>query len=1006
MEKASTAGFWLSPQQKRVWWLQSGKVPLNAVCALSLEGPLEPEGLRLALKKAVVRHEILRTVFLRQPGMKVPFQVIRENLEPRWQALDIRALDPERQAAKMDEIFAGEQGSIFALESGPIVRATLAQLASARWALVLSLPALCGDFRSLENLVREIGLLYGGDNSALNPEPLRYVQFAQWQSDFVEASDEAAEKAREYWTKQKSAGNTTLALPGERGTTAPHTFQPDSVPVTAREPLGEKIRAVASKYAVTESVVLLSAWQATLWRLDGQGNFTIGVYFDGREYEELQDALGIVGRTLPVPARLEGDVRFSEVLETLGSVRKQHVEWQEHFVSDDEEFAAQFLYQELPSPMAARGVVFRMERATAPLEPYGLKLEVVGDKGGVRLRMYYDAARLERAAVVRMAGYYQALLEAAVAAPETPVGRLPLVAEGERQQLLVEWNQTSAAYPAERCLHELFEAQAGRTPERTALVSGTQALTYGEWNRQANRLAHYLRTLGVGPDSLVGLCLERSAPMMVALLAVLKAGGAYVPLNPDNPRPRLAQQLSGAVALITESRLLGQMPEFAGAKLCLDGDEKLWATQAVSNPDLRTTPENLVYVIYTSGSTGVPKGVAVRHRNLVNYSHFITRLLELHQYAAGLQFATVSTLGADLGNTSIYPAMISGGCLHVIAYDTATDAGRLAAYTRAHPIDVLKIVPSHLEALLDSSEARQILPRRYLIMGGETLTPALVEKVQSLSPGCEIFNHYGPTETTVGSLTLRLKDYDWKGNAGIPIGRPISNTQVYILDGEQQPVPEGVAGELYIAGAGVTAGYLNQPEKTEERFLRNPFVADAEARMYRTGDRARYGAGGNVEFLGRGDDQVKIRGFRIELGEIEAILAQHAGVKQAVVVAKTDARGEKRLLAYVVAREAALTGEGLRSYLKEQLPEYMVPQAVVLLTRLPLTPNGKIDRQALPEPDEAPGKAYVAPANSTEEAMAAIWSEVLRRERISTHDNFFDLGGHSLMATQVVSRIR
>jgi amino acid adenylation domain-containing protein len=424
---------------------------------------------------------------------------------------------------------------------------------------------------------------------------------------------------------------------------------------------------------------------------------------------------------------------------------------------------------------------------------------------------------------------------------------------------------------------------------------------------------------------------------------------------------------------------------------------------------VQTKPENLVYVIYTSGSTGVPKGVAVRHRNLVNYAEFITRRLALEKYPDGLQFATVSTLGADLGNTCIFPALISGGCLHVLPYEVATDATRFAGYTAQHPVDVLKIVPSHLQALLQGAEAKQVLPRKYLITGGETLTPQLIERIGQLNPGCEILNHYGPTETTVGSLTLRLNEYDWKHStaASIPIGRPIANTQVYILDAHLQPVPVGVVGELYIAGAGVTAGYLNQPERTAERFVANPFVNDANAKMYRTGDLARYGADGNVEFLGRGDDQVKIRGFRIELGEIEAVLGQHAAVKQAVVLAKADERGDKKLLAYVVAnREPAVSTDDLRSYLKQQLPDYMVPSAVVLLPKLPLTANGKIDRLALPAPEAVASKEYVAPKTPTEEVVAGIWAEVLRQPRVSTQDNFFDLGGHSLLATQVVSRVR
>jgi amino acid adenylation domain-containing protein len=748
------------------------------------------------------------------------------------------------------------------------------------------------------------------------------------------------------------------------------------------------------------------------------------VYADSREYEELESAIGCFARILPVPARVENTFRFSDILRQTRDAIRDAVAMQEYFAPDaigtDGELIS-FAYHDLGGKQEQGGVGFKLERVVVVSERFKLRLSVVRRESGLELEFHYDAARLERAAVERMAGYYQNLLAAALANPETPLTRLPLLSENERRQLLVEWNQTAAAYPAEQCLHELFEQQATRTPERAAVRCGEVAFTYRELNERANQLAHYLRQRGVSADRPVGLCLERSAEMMVAVLGILKAGGAYVPLNPDNPPARLQQQLQGAAAILTEARLSAQMPEFSGPTLVLDRDQKLWADQPKSNPKSNTNPENLVYVIYTSGSTGVPKGVAVRHRNLVNYADFIGKRLELEKYPEGLQFATVSTLGADLGNTCIYPSLISGGTVHIVGYERATDPRSFAEYLKKHPVDVLKIVPSHLQALVQSEDAVKLLPRKYLVFGGETLTPKLVEKIAALNPSCEMLNHYGPTETTVGSLTLKLKDYDWKKArlASIPIGRPIQNTQLYILDANLEPVPIGVTGELYIAGAGVTAGYLGQAEKTAERFVKNPFVTNTGsefgATMYRTGDLARYGVDGQVEFLGRGDDQVKVRGFRIELGEIEAVLARHAGVKQAVVLAREGASGEKRLLAYVVpSRKSSITsepvtGDDLRAYLKQQLPDYMVPQAVMVLAKLPLNANGKIDRQALPEPEQAQAaRAYVAPRTATEETVAAIWAEVLRREpnQISVEDNFFDLGGHSLLATQVISRVR
>ncbi len=593
---------------------------------------------------------------------------------------------------------------------------------------------------------------------------------------------------------------------------------------------------------------------------------------------------------------------------------------------------------------------------------------------------------------------------------EAYVNRLPLLPEAERHQLIIDWNRTFANYPRDKCIHESFEAQAALTPDRPALRFNEDLLTYRELNERANQMAHYLRAQNIRPDSLVGLCVERSAEMMVALLGILKAGGAYVPLNPDNPKPRLAQQLAGAVALITEQRMLRQMPDFARKTICLDRDQSLWSNQHRANPECVTKPEDLVYVIYTSGSTGVPKGVAVRHRNLANYSHFIARCLRLDQQSEGLHFGTVSTIGADLGNTCIYPALISGGCLHVISYEDSTDAQRFAQYTGRHPLDVLKIVPSHLQALLHTAAAQQILPRKYLILGGETLTAKLLETIQGLGGSCEVFNHYGPTETTVGSLTLRVAEYDWKNATGasIPIGRPISNSQAYILDAVQQPVPSGVAGELYIAGDGVTAGYLNQPDQTEERFVPNPFVQDADAKMYRTGDLTRYLPDGNIEFLGRGDDQVKIRGFRIELGEIETALASHPSVERLVVVVREDQLGEKRLVAYVVPKpKHDLIPAELHVHLEQRLPRYMVPGSFGKLDSLPLTNNGKVDRSALPPPEwshpAAGGK--VAPSDQLELILVRIWERVLGVKNVTVDDNFFHLGGHSLLAVRLLTEV-
>ncbi len=1022
------SGFWLSPQQQFAWRVQETiGLPARAVGLVSLEGKVDATRLRSALIEVVFRHEALRTVFRRPAGMKMPLQIVVDAAEIEWEHRKLSAMSPADRQREIGALFETEQSFEGNSESGPVLRAFFFELDQERSVLLFSLSTLCADAGSLQVLMNELAAIYHGSQHDL-PEAFRYVQFAQWQADLLESDEVDAKQGREFWTKQIANSLPALPLPSEKKSRDAQ-FQAQRFAL----PLSKELAGLVLNHSEPRSV-LFAAWQSLLYRLSGQNPFTAGFFADNREYEELQTSIGCFGRTLPLVVRIESTFTFADVLRRTEDAVRDAVAVQEYFVpeaiglGDD---LTSFGYHDLGASRGAAGVHFTLERVQVVSERFKLRLHVVRRGSELTLEFHYDAARFERSAVERLAGYYQNLLKAALANPATPVSHLPLLSEAERRQLLVEWNQTAAAYPANSSLHELFQQQAARAPDRIAVRCAEQALTYRELNERANQLAHYLRKQGVGPDARVGLCLDRSTSLMIAVLGILKAGGAYVPLNADNPPARLKQQLEGAKALITESKLLPNLPDLGGQEcpshtIVIDRDEKLWASEPKSDPAVNTNPENLVYVIFTSGSTGVPKGVAVRHRNLVNYSDFISKKLSLNKYPEGLQFATVSTLGADLGNTCIYPALISGGSLHILPHETATDPQQFASYTSQYPIDVLKIVPSHLSALLQSAsdEAGKLLPRKCLVTGGEALTPKLLEKITSLNPSCEILNHYGPTETTVGSLTLELKSYDWKnaGLATIPIGRPIQNTQAYILDQNLEPVPVGVTGELYIAGAGVTAGYLGQPERTAERFVKNPFSDDpnADSKMYRTGDLARYGADGNIEFLGRGDDQVKIRGFRIELGEIEAVLAQHPAVKQAVVLARaTDSNNEdKRLLAYVVLhREAAasnnghnaVTSESLRQHLQQHVPDYMVPQAVMLLAKLPLNANGKLDRQALPEPEQAASqKAYIAPRTATEQAIAEVWAEVLRRDKskISAEDNFFDLGGHSLLATQVVSRLR
>ncbi|MDJ0572384.1 MAG: amino acid adenylation domain-containing protein [Pleurocapsa sp. MO_192.B19] len=566
----------------------------------------------------------------------------------------------------------------------------------------------------------------------------------------------------------------------------------------------------------------------------------------------------------------------------------------------------------------------------------------------------------------------------------------------------------------------MFAEQVAKTPSNLAVVFENEELTYTELNCRANQLAHYLKNLGVKPEVLVGIYLERSPLIIITLLAILKAGGAYLPLDPAFPAAALALRLQDAKAkvLLTQQQLISNLPELSSKIVCLDSDREIIDRESKENLYCEVKPENLVYTIYTSGSTGKPKGVAIEHQQLLNYFYAIKTKLNL---LPGSNYALVSTLAADLGNTVIFPSLCSGGCLHIISSETASDPQALTDYFERYPIDCLKIVPSHLKALLTSQHPGKILPRQQLILGGEATSWDLIDRIQQIAPECKILNHYGPTEATIGVTTFEVKKgVNRNKSATVPIGKAIANTQIYILDSQEQPVPIGVPGELHIGGAGLARGYLNQPELTAKKFINNPLVGtnSRSPLLYKTGDLARYlpalkdtaSHNGNIEFLGRIDNQVKIRGFRIELGEIETVLSQHPGVEQVVATVSKDESGNRRLIGYVVPKRSPIPSiSDLRKFSLSKLPEYAVPSTFILLKSLPLTSNGKIDRQALPAPDSNRPKleaVYVAPRTPVEAKLVEIWQELLNLEKVGVQDNFFELGGHSLLITQLLVRIQ
>ncbi len=1047
--QATIQGFRLSRQQRRFWERQQTERVEPAHVVISIEGDLDAEVLRDALQRVINHHQILHTTYQRPPGLKAPVQVIgRPSTDPQgllWQTDDWRAKSAAAQHSALDELLGATAAAPFDLEQGPLMRFHLLTLDVAHFWLVIQLPVLVADTLSLGNLALAIHQAYSdshGGDPGTNDEhsddlatddshgvvDVQYVQFSEWQHSLLDGEDAASGFA--FWREQVQQLAPPPRLPFERAATAPGTCIPNARRAILDAPLVHQIEAVASAHETTSANVLLACWLTLLRRLSGVGELAVNHVYDGRSIEMLAPALGLFAQSLPLQLQIAADESFATVLAKVDEATLDGYEWQDYFLWDEHADSLPnsvgFEFNEWLTLPRVNGTAFTIEEQQSFSERFRLHLACAqrdSAERSITARFYYDAAYFDGPAVERIANHFTTLVASAMANPSQPIGQLNLLTAAERAALLVEANATAADYPRDKSLHQLFAEQVARRPQAPAVVCADIQLTYGELNAKANQLAHHLRRQGVTANRCVGLCLDRSAEMIIGLLAILKAGGAYVPLNPEHPRTRLAHQLAetAAAVLVTQSEHLPCLPDFAGEIICLDRDADRWAEESTANPEKHSAASDLVYVIYTSGSTGTPKGVAVTHGNLVNYSYHIGQRLDLFA-GEPLHFALVTTITADLGNTSLFPALISGGCLHILGYDIATDGERFAQYLTQHPIDLLKIVPSHLRALLSAQRAGTTsLPRKFLLLGGEAFTRSLREQLVALAPTCRLFNHYGPSETTVGSLMGEVPlagEWPWPA-ATVPIGRPIANTQLYILDEYQQPVPNGVAGELYIGGAGVAQGYINQPERTAERFITNPFSDTQPARLYRTGDLVRYLPDGTVEFMGRVDNQIKIRGFRVELEEIETVLANHSGVRQAVVVAHNADLDESaapatsgtgaRLSAYIVpAGAAAPTVEVLMAHARDELPDYMVPAAFVLLDTLPLTANGKVDRAALPTPDQAQihGSAYVAPTTPTEEILCGIWAQVLEQDRVGIHDNFLELGGHSLLAMTIVARIR
>ena len=1024
----------MSFAQQRMWLLQQTQpdaAAYNVPVAWHLSGRVKREKIHRALQTILERHEVLRSALLQQGDQLVQQLASAKALPSPWQEIDLQTVLPEQKEEVLAEKLLEEVRRPFNLGQAPLWRAAWIELGGDEQALVFTFHHSIVDEWSLRLFSQELERLYAVDSSielADLPElPVQYGDYAVWQRERL--SGELHEQHRRYWQQQLQNLPPPLELPTDfprpvspSGRGAIHHFQLEG-------PVPTKIRALAQEENTTLFTVLLAAFQVLLHRYTGQPDIIVGTPIADRKRFEFHSLLGFFLNTLPIRARLAGHQSFQEVL---GEMRKTLLEAFTHFDLPFDQIVALTFKERVTGQQPLYQVMFvlleedlqplRLDQAQSRLLPIStgtsksdltLRIQAVG--GAWHCQLEYSTDLFTENSMASMARHLTEMLRSITENPQVPISQLNLMQDAERHQILVEWNATEREYPLDKCVHELFEEQVERTPEAMAVECNDKRLTYRSLNERANQLAHLLKSLGVGPETIVGICVDRSLDMVVALLGVLKAGGALVPIDPDLPRERIKFIVADAQMqwVVTQTSLLEKLPQTNAQNICLDQEfTPISDDRRCAVIDPRVKPGNLAYVVYTSGSTGRPKGVLITHEAYLN--HF-SQAIELWQYRASdrvLQFASFSF---DVSIDQILTPLLAGATV-VLRGAELWDPALFTKVIVDNRLTVVHLPPPYwqkwVEHMGKEKQGKSIGQLRQVQAGGDVMPLGTVRKWQELKLGSvRLFNRYGPTETTLFSTAYEvpMEQPAHSSATRIPIGRPVGHRTIYILDAHGSPVPIGIAGEMHIGGKTVARGYLNRPELTAERFIPNPFCDEAGARLYKTGDLARYRVDGNIEFLGRMDQQVKIRGYRIELGEIETVLGCHPEISACAVVAQADENDGKVLVAFVVGRkQAELTVGPLRTWLAEKLPEYMIPSRFVMVSALPLNPNGKLDRKALGTMGGealATGTEYTAPRNALEQQLATIWQTVLRRERVGIQDNFFHLGGHSLLVAQLTAEI-
>jgi amino acid adenylation domain-containing protein/non-ribosomal peptide synthase protein (TIGR01720 family) len=1010
----------LSFAQERLWFLdqiEPGDPAYNIMMALRFEGVLDIDALSASLEAIVARHAVLRTSFGSENGR--PLQRIAAQVSLDVAHADLSALEPTRRAAELAHMLRSEARRGFDLSCAPLIRAALARLAPSHHVLMLTVHHIVSDGWSLGVLYRELAALYrerAAEVPARLPElPVAYADFAASQRQWARTA--RIERQLEY-LRASLRHLPVLNLPTDHTRPPVQTSNGAAQFCTLPASLRTQLEAVGRSQGATLFMTLLAAFAILMQRYCAQDDVVLGSPAANRRHSATEGVLGMFVNMLVMRLDASGEQSFTAMLlRVRETVLKAYAHQDVPFEMLVEEFGGerdlsrnplfQVVFAEqapFPSAVDLGAVTLRPEPIEAGSARFDLEAHVSTSESGIHVAFIYNTDLFEAQTVGRMLSHYQRVLEEVVRVPERPLNELSFLEANERRQAVVEWNQTTTLYPRDCAIHELFEQQAAASPEATAIAYHEHVLSYAALNARANRLARRLRAAGVDRETLVGLCVERSLDCIVAMLAILKAGGAYVPLDPEYPPARLAFMLedTGASVLVTQARLRQRLPEYAGQVIEIDADQDAGGEALAANLGLPCDGARLAYVMYTSGSTGVPKGVCIEHRSVIRLVRS-TNYLELGPQEVLLQFAPISF---DASTLEIWGALLNGAKLAVHPPGVVS-LDELAREIRHHGITVLWLTGALFRQMVDL-HLEDLRGVRQLLAGGEALSvPHVLRVLASLAPGARFINGYGPTENTTFTC-CHVMDAESRVGATVPIGRPISNTRVYVLDARMRPVPVGVPGELYIAGDGLARAYWNRPELTAERFVQNVLEEEPGARLYRSGDLVRARPDGSIEYLGRLDQQIKIRGFRVEPGEIESVLARHASVRDAVVVCREDRPGDKRLVAYATPRPGAVpSAAALRAFVANELPGYMVPAAVVVMDSLPVTSNGKVDRSALPAPRRDKRTAADSrPHDDVERALVDVWREVLRIEEVGTEDNFFELGGDSILTIQMVAAAR